>query len=111
MGNFFSSIYSGETEEFSKLKTSGAPAFIAIFDIDNFKRINDTYGHDCGDYVLREISKLIVKYFSPYCVSRFGGEEFCVFFADRRAGSHKFPFDHGNYTFMSAYHGVRLGIE
>lgn len=60
---------------------------LALFDLDNFKRINDTYGHDCGDYVLREISKLIVKYFAPYCVSRFGGEEFCVFFADE-------PFHH-----------------
>lgn len=64
------------------LKRKPTTKSLALFDLDHFKSVNDTYGHDCGDYVLKEVSKTIVKHFSPYCVSRFGGEEFCVFLPD-----------------------------
>jgi diguanylate cyclase (GGDEF)-like protein len=52
---------------------------LALIDIDHFKKINDTYGHDCGDYTLKEIAKLVSTTFSDYIPARFGGEEFCVF--------------------------------
>ena len=53
---------------------------IAIADIDFFKRINDTYGHNCGDYTLKELSKLFMNMAeSNYTVCRWGGEEFCFF--------------------------------
>ncbi|GAC34861.1 GGDEF domain-containing response regulator [Paraglaciecola polaris] len=52
---------------------------LALIDIDHFKKINDTYGHDCGDYTLREIAKLVSSTFSQHIPARFGGEEFCVF--------------------------------
>lgn len=52
---------------------------LALMDLDLFKNINDNYGHDHGDVVLKEFSKLLVKHFSEHCISRFGGEEFCVF--------------------------------
>ena len=53
---------------------------IAIADIDFFKRINDTYGHNCGDYTLKELSRLFLeKAESKYMVCRWGGEEFCFF--------------------------------
>ncbi|MBR3017976.1 MAG: GGDEF domain-containing protein [Clostridia bacterium] len=53
---------------------------IAIADIDFFKRVNDTYGHNCGDYTLKELSKLFLsKAESRYTVCRWGGEEFCFF--------------------------------
>lgn len=55
---------------------------LAIIDIDHFKNINDTYGHDCGDYSLKELAKLVVEYFSDYTAARFGGEEFCVYFSN-----------------------------
>jgi diguanylate cyclase (GGDEF)-like protein len=51
-------------------------------DLDLFKSINDTYGHDHGDVVLKEFSKLLSKYFKAHCISRFGGEEFCVFMSN-----------------------------
>ncbi|MDP5031541.1 diguanylate cyclase [Paraglaciecola sp.] len=53
---------------------------LAILDIDYFKRINDTYGHDCGDYSLKEIAKLVAKHFANFTAARFGGEEFCIYF-------------------------------
>ncbi|MEP0174231.1 MAG: diguanylate cyclase [Paraglaciecola sp.] len=55
---------------------------LAIVDVDHFKNINDTYGHDCGDYTLKEIAKLVADYFSDYTAARFGGEEFCVYFTN-----------------------------
>ncbi|MEP0355151.1 diguanylate cyclase [Paraglaciecola sp.] len=55
---------------------------LAIIDVDHFKNINDTYGHDCGDYTLKEIAKLVAEYFSDYTAARFGGEEFCVYFTN-----------------------------
>ena len=51
---------------------------VALIDIDHFKLINDTYGHDCGDYTLREIAKLVAATFESHIPARFGGEEFCV---------------------------------
>ncbi|MFC3123322.1 GGDEF domain-containing response regulator [Agaribacter flavus] len=53
---------------------------LALLDLDHFKKINDTYGHDCGDAMLKEVAKLMKKHFSEFSMSRFGGEEFCVFF-------------------------------
>ena len=51
---------------------------LAIFDIDNFKKINDTYGHVCGDFILKEIAKIANEYFNNDFISRYGGEEFVV---------------------------------
>jgi len=50
---------------------------VAIADIDNFKRINDTYGHDCGDLVLKKLSSLFISGIRVTdMVGRWGGEEF-----------------------------------
>ena len=48
--------------------------WIAISDIDDFKKINDTYGHNCGDYVLRTIGEIMGSKDVLCC--RWGGEEF-----------------------------------
>ncbi len=55
---------------------------IAFCDIDNFKRINDTYGHECGDEVLRHITKLIKKEMQGCDICRWGGEEIIVLMKD-----------------------------
>lgn len=55
---------------------------IAFCDIDNFKRINDTYGHECGDEVLRHITKLIKKEMHGCDICRWGGEEIIVLMKD-----------------------------
>lgn len=54
---------------------------VIFFDIDHFKNINDTYGHDCGDVVLKTFASLILKLTRDTdIVGRFGGEEFLVAF-------------------------------
>lgn len=55
---------------------------IALIDLDHFKKINDTYGHDAGDKVLKDVAKILASQFSDVYVSRFGGEEFCVYLPD-----------------------------
>lgn len=52
---------------------------VAMFDIDKFKNINDTYGHDIGDIAICEVANIVNKHFpKDAIISRFGGEEFCV---------------------------------
>ncbi|BDQ37675.1 diguanylate cyclase [Pseudodesulfovibrio nedwellii] len=63
-------------------QTRGQTVSVAMLDIDFFKKVNDTYGHDGGDVVLRKISALIRTTFSEDAITcRFGGEEFCVLLA------------------------------
>ncbi|MCE0494357.1 GGDEF domain-containing response regulator [Vibrio salinus] len=54
--------------------------YIAMIDIDRFKLVNDTYGHDCGDKVIQTIANILKIYFESSCVVRFGGEEFCILY-------------------------------
>jgi diguanylate cyclase (GGDEF)-like protein/PAS domain S-box-containing protein len=52
---------------------------VVMIDIDNFKNINDTYGHDIGDFVINEISNILQKNIKKAdYVARFGGEEFML---------------------------------
>lgn len=54
-------------------------ATIIIFDADDFKKINDNYGHQCGDYSLSAVADLIKEvFFSIGLCYRMGGDEFCV---------------------------------
>lgn len=56
---------------------------LLLFDIDHFKRVNDTYGHHIGDEVLKELAaKLHDKIRPPHIAARIGGEEFGVIFYD-----------------------------
>lgn len=63
---------------FSKNET-----FVAILDIDDFKKVNDTWGHDAGDLVLRHLSKILtleIRANSELEVMRWGGEEFVLIY-------------------------------
>lgn len=57
----------------------GRPLSLVMFDIDHFKRVNDTYGHVAGDYVLKEVSTLVRSRIRRNEVfGRYGGEEFSL---------------------------------
>ena len=52
--------------------------WIAILDIDDFKKVNDTYGHNCGDYILHEVAAIVKQTCKNCIVCRWGGEEFII---------------------------------
>lgn len=57
------------------------PLTIMMFDVDHFKQVNDQYGHQAGDEVLRFLANNAVEFFQGQaCVARYGGEEFAVIF-------------------------------
>jgi len=57
----------------------GAPLSVIFFDIDQFKKINDTHGHEFGDYVLKEIAKYVQKNIRKTDIfGRWGGDEFLI---------------------------------
>ncbi len=63
----------------SNCRRSNSLVAVALMDIDHFKKINDTYGHDAGDIVLQRISSVFRERFRESdVVARFGGEEFCA---------------------------------
>ena len=67
-----------ETERERHLR-KGKPFTVIIGDIDNFKNLNDMFGHDAGDYVLKTIGRILKNQVRGIdCPSRWGGEEFLI---------------------------------
>ena len=74
--NRFDEIY---TKEIKRTKRYNNELSIIIFDIDDFKMVNDTYGHQIGDEVLKEISKIALDNVREQDITtRWGGEEFFI---------------------------------
>lgn len=65
--------------QFSNRVANNDSVCIMLFDIDDFKLINDTYGHQVGDVVIRSVGQAALKVIkSPHLIGRIGGEEFAV---------------------------------
>lgn len=76
MKHFFQSSLIDEQE---KANQSGNPLSLIMIDIDHFKHLNDTYGHICGDQVLKEVAHTIQASIRHRDIAaRYGGEEFVV---------------------------------
>lgn len=101
---------------------------IAVVDIDNFKSVNDTYGHSRGDEVLIYLSKLLQKICKDHIVCRYGGEEFGVIFKNLglkdsarmmndvldEFGSHTFEWCDSHITFscgVCKHYDIRVNSE
>ncbi len=64
-------------QEEHRFNRTGRPFSVLLLDIDHFKKVNDTYGHDCGDRVLIAVSRSLEKALrSEDILARWGGEEF-----------------------------------
>jgi diguanylate cyclase (GGDEF)-like protein len=65
--------------EWKQMQRNGEPLTLMMIDLDHFKRVNDTYGHQTGDRILRQVSALLAKLARDSdTVGRYGGEEFAV---------------------------------
>lgn len=72
--------------EVKRARRNGSQLGCAVIDLDHFKEINDAYGHDVGDEVLRRIARALEGWFrSSDTVCRFGGEEFVVILPEQTA--------------------------
>ncbi|MEP3015274.1 MAG: GGDEF domain-containing protein [Hyphomicrobiales bacterium] len=73
---YFEDALEEYVSEFAKI---GAPLALLTLDLDHFKSVNDTYGHDAGDVVLKQLSANLQKVTREHdIVARTGGEEFCI---------------------------------
>ena len=71
------------TREVSRARRKDSSLCIALIDIDNFKKLNDGYGHDTGDEALCYLAKIMTDYLRPQdVVARYGGEEFIILLPD-----------------------------
>ncbi len=73
--------------EFKRAKALHSEFSVLFFDLDHFKKINDTYGHDAGDYVLKEVTSLVrTGHIRPKDIfGRYGGEEFVILLGNTNA--------------------------
>ena len=63
-------------------RPGAGPVYLALLDLNNFKKVNDNCGHLAGDNLLKELANLLRKYFDAnhHAVSRWGGDEFAIVF-------------------------------
>ena len=67
------------TREIARARRRDAALCLALLDVDNFKQINDTYGHKTGDEALRHLAVVVRESLRPHdFVGRYGGEEFLI---------------------------------
>ena len=72
--------------EFARSPRAGEAVGVVLADVDHFKSINDTFGHQVGDIVLTEIARRMAREMRSYeCIGRYGGEEFLAVLTDCNA--------------------------
>ncbi|MEZ6952511.1 MULTISPECIES: diguanylate cyclase [unclassified Aeromonas] len=75
-------------------KSTNIPLAIGILDLDHFKSLNDKYGHDAGDYALKEVANVVKKNMRAEDIfARIGGEEFAMIITGHPPDNHADLFD------------------
>ncbi|KPA88248.1 MULTISPECIES: sensor domain-containing diguanylate cyclase [Pseudomonas] len=76
---------------YARNQRHGNPTSLVMFDIDHFKRVNDTYGHQAGDKVIERVAEVVREHVRDSDVAgRYGGEEFGVVLSDTDKASARF---------------------
>ena len=81
-------------KERDRVARTGRPSCVCMSDIDRFKRVNDTYGHQAGDLILRTVARFMLDNLRRYDqVCRYGGEEFLLLLPDTTPARAKHVLD------------------
>ena len=92
------------------LRSNPHPLAFVLLDIDNFKGINDTYGHDTGDEILKKVSDILTTNFRDSDAAfRFGGDEFALILTNYKEGQEEFiikKFDEINEKLLHPEDGL-----
>jgi len=71
------------TKAYSRVKRHHNKLILIFIDLDNFKQVNDTFGHEAGDEVLKKVSDIFREIFRQYdIIVRYGGDEFIILIED-----------------------------
>lgn len=77
------SLYLRFEQEVARANRTGRPLQVVMLDLDDFKMVNDTFGHTIGDQMLREVARLVQGYLREYdFLARYAGDEFVVLVQD-----------------------------
>ncbi len=79
-------LFQTGVQKYDKANKNNKNFAIVIIDIDKFKNINDTHGHDIGDIAIKEVAIILNKHFNDYdnLIARLGGEEFCILISKKK---------------------------
>lgn len=96
----------------SRAARGGEPVSVLLADIDHFKKVNDTFGHDVGDEVLREFAARMASNVRPMDVAcRLGGEEFVVIMPATRGDSAAMAAERLRRNIVAAPFSIKGGTE
>jgi len=101
--------YNKEMQQISEADTI---IHLAILDIDDFKLVNDDFGHDVGDYVLISLSNLMKQWFVEECfqIFRWGGEEFAIIADDIKVEDFIDKLEHFRVNFMKTEYYFKRSV-
>ncbi|MBP3846536.1 GGDEF domain-containing protein [bacterium] len=92
------------TKEFLRAQRYKNNLTLVMFDIDHFKHVNDTYGHQCGDYILKQVANAALQTFRQTdTVYRVGGEEFMVILTETAIEQSIIPLERFRKTVETLY--------
>lgn len=81
--NNHGAVQRASEQVFARAQRQQSPSSLVVLDLDHFKTVNDRYGHDMGDQVIRTLSQLLLARFRHTdTVGRYGGEEFVILLPD-----------------------------